>query len=219
MEVRRSFHEELQQLIAQLLMMGDMVEQSIAKSIKALKEQDLELARQVVEEDDAIDALELEIEAKCLELIARQQPMAKDLRKIATALKIITDLERIADHACNIAEACLKIGKEPLIKPLVDIPRMADLSRGMLKKALDSYANNDVQLAYEVCRADDEVDSLHNQVFRELLTYMMQDPKNIQQATHLLFISSYLERIGDYTTNLAEWLIYMVTGERKRLND
>ncbi len=219
MEIRKSFNEELQQLISQLLVMGDMVEQSIIKAVKALKEQDLEAAQQVLDGDDDIDDIELAIEEKCLELIARQQPMAKDLRKIATALKIITDLERIADHSCNIAEACISIGKEPLIKPLVDIPRMAQLVREMLKKALDSYANNDVALAYDVCRADDEIDCLHNQIFRELLTYMMEDPKNIQQATRLLFVSSYLERMGDHATNLGEWLIYMVTGERKRLND
>ena len=219
MSVRRSFQDELKQLTDDLLLMGNLVEQSIEKSVQALKEQDLELAQQVVTEDDRIDAMELEIEAKCLTLIARQQPMARDLRKIATGLKIITDLERIADHATDIAKLCLRIGNEPLIKPLIDIPLMADKSRAMVKKALDSFVQEDVQLAYQVCKDDDEIDNYYNQIFRELLTYMMEDPRNIKQATYLLFVSSYLERIGDHATNLGEWLIYMVTGERKELND
>lgn len=218
MDTRKSFHDELQQLVADLLMMGNLVEESIVKAVTALKGQDVELAQQVIREDRQIDAMELAIESKCLTLIARQQPMAKDLRKIATGLKIITDLERIADHACDIAKICLRIGDAPLIKPLVDIPRMADKTRKMLKNALDSFAESNVELAYQVGRDDDEIDDLHNQIFRELLTYMMEDARNIKQATLLLFVSSNLERIGDHATNLGEWLIYMVTGERKELN-
>lgn len=218
MDSRRSFHDKLQQLIADLLVMGNLVEESIIKAVKALKEQDLELARQVIAEDDRIDQMELAIEDRCLTLIARQQPMAKDLRKIATGLKIITDLERIADHASDIAKICLRINNEPLIKPLVDIPRMADKAKKMVNDALDSFAQSDVALAYQLCRDDDEIDHLHNQIFRELLTYMLEDPRTIKQATRLLFVSSYLERIGDHATNLGEWLIYMVTGERKELN-
>jgi phosphate transport system protein len=219
MNVRRSFQDELKHLTDDLLLMGNLVEQSIEKAVRSLKEQDLELAEQVVAEDDRIDAMELDIEAKCLTLIARQQPMARDLRKIATGLKIITDLERIADHASDIAKLALRIGNEPLIKPLIDIPLMADKSRAMVKKALDSFVQEDVKLAFEVCKDDDELDNYHNQIFRELLTYMMEDPRTIKQATYLLFVSSYLERIGDHATNLGEWLIYMVTGERKDLND
>jgi len=219
MNPRKQFHHELKQLTDELLLMGNLVEQSIDKAVRALKEQDLELAQQVVDEDDRIDQMELDIEAQCLTLIARQQPMARDLRKIATGLKIITDLERIADHASDIAKTCLRIGTEPLIKPLIDIPRMADQTRTMVKNALDSFVQEDVELAYQVCKDDDEIDSCHNQIFRELLTYMMEDPRTIKQATNLLFVSSYLERIGDHATNLGEWLIYMVTGERKELND
>lgn len=219
MNARRHFHDELKQLTDNLLIMGNLVEQSIDKAILALKEQDLELAQQVVDEDDRIDQLELEIEAQCLTLIARQQPMAKDLRKIATGLKIITDMERIADHASDIAKTCLRIGNEPLIKPLIDIPRMAERARAMLKMALDSFVEENVEMAYQVCKDDDEIDKCHNQIFRELLTYMMEDPRNIRQATFLLFVSSYLERIGDHATNLGEWLIFMVTGERQELND
>lgn len=219
MAVRQSFHEDLNQLVTDLLIMGDLVEQSIKKSVTALKNQDIELAKEVIEEELKIDEMELKIEDNCLKLIAMQQPMAKDLRKIATGLKIITDLERIADHAYDIAKVCIRIGNDPLIKPLVDIPRMAEKVQQMVKKALDAFVNENVGLAYEVCSDDDEVDSLHKQIFRELLTYMMEDPRNISQATQLLFVSSYLERIGDHATNLGEWLIYMVTGERKELND
>lgn len=219
MAVRQSFHEELNQLVTDLLIMGDLVEQNINKSVTALRNQDIDLAQDVIEEEHKIDEMELKIEENCLKLIAMQQPMAKDLRKIATGLKIITDLERIADHAYDIAKVCIRIGHDPLIKPLVDIPRMADKVQRMVKKALDAFVNENVELAHEVCLDDDEVDSLHKQILRELLTYMMEDPRNISQATQLLFVSSYLERIGDHATNLGEWLIYMVTGERKELND
>lgn len=218
MAVRKTFQDELNQLITDLLVMGNLVEQSINKAVTSLKYQDKTLAQEVIDGDDTIDAMELKIEEKCLSMIARQQPMAKDLRKIATGLKIITDLERIADHATDIAKVCIRIGNEPLIKPLLDIPRMAVKTQNMLKKALDCFVEENVELAYEVCKDDDEVDNLHKQIFRELLTYMMQDPKNINQATQLLFVSIYLERIGDHVTNLGEWLIYMVTGERKELN-
>lgn len=219
MSARQSFQDELKSLTSDLLMMGNMVEQCIAKAVQALKEQDVVLAQEVIDGDEKIDSIELAIEDRCLKLIAQQQPMAKDLRKIATGLKIITDLERIADHACDIAKICVRIGDEPLIKPLVDIPRMAEMARTMVKNALDSFVEENVQLAYQVAKDDDEIDALYNQIFRELLTYMMEDPKNIRQATYLLFVSSYLERIGDHATNLGEWLIYMVTGERKELND
>lgn len=219
MSPRRQFQDELKHLDEKLLLMGNLVEQSIEKAVRALKEQDMELAQQVIDEDDKIDQYELDIEAECLTLIARQQPMARDLRKIATGLKIITDLERIADNASDIAKVTLRIGNEPLIKPLIDIPRMAAIARAMVNNALDSFVDENVELAYQVCRDDDEIDGCHHQIFRELLTYMMEDPRNIKQATHLLFVSSYLERIGDHATNLGEWLIFLVTGERKELNN
>ncbi|WP_353894226.1 phosphate signaling complex protein PhoU [Proteinivorax hydrogeniformans] len=218
MVARHGFHKELKDLIEELLFMGNLVEESISKAVIALKNQNLELARQVIEGDEKIDNLELEIESTCLALIARQQPMAKDLRKIATVLKIITDLERIADHAVDIAKICVKIDQKPLIKPLVDIPHMALLTQKMVNKALESFIKEDVKLAHEVCNDDDHIDEHHKQILRELLTYMMEDPKNIDQATQLMFVSSYLERIGDHSTNICEWLIYLVTGERKELN-
>jgi len=216
--IREGFSQELEELFQDILYMGGLVKKSIQKAVHSLKNQDLEAAREVIEKDDIIDDLELKIEEKCMSLIARQQPMARDLRRIGTALKIITDLERIADHSCNIARITLAIADEPHIKPLIDIPRMGQRAVDMLKKALEAFINEDVDLAYQVCNMDDEVDHLHSQIFRELLTYMIEDPRKIKQATHLLFASSYLERIGDYATNLGEWLIFMVTGERKELN-
>ncbi|WP_366924936.1 phosphate signaling complex protein PhoU [Metallumcola ferriviriculae] len=199
--------------------MGSMVEEAIDRAVTSLKNQDAQLALQVRAGDEAIDDMELEIEDRCVKLIATQQPMAKDLRKISVAFKIITDLERMADYASDIAKSTIKISKEPLIKPLIDIPRMAKLTQKMVKDSLDSYVNEDVQLAESLAAADDEVDSLHSQVLRELLTYMMEDPKTIHQATHLTFVSRYLERIADHATNIGERVIYMVTGKRQDLND
>jgi phosphate transport system protein len=149
-------------------------------------------------------------------LIARQQPLARDLRVIGTGLKITTDLERMGDHAYDIAKITLAMNNQPLIKPLVDIPRMARLSQQMLKDSLEAYTTLDIALAEQVCLNDDEVDNIYHQVFRELLTYMMEDPKTITQATQLIFVARYLERIADHATNIAEWTIYLVTGQRRR---
>ncbi len=217
--MRQTFEHELEELFQDILYMGGLVKKTIQQAVNSLKKHDLEEAQEVIENDDIIDDLELKIEEKCMSLIARQQPMAKDLRRIGTALKIITDLERIADHSSDIAKITLRIGEEPHIKPLVDIPRMANIAQEMVNKALEAFIDEDVELAYEVCNLDDEVDHLHNQIFRELLTYMLENAKNIKQGTLLLFVSSSLERIGDHATNLGEWLIYMVTGKRKELND
>ncbi len=216
---RRTFHSDLKELQQEILRMGSMVEEAIDLAVTALKKQDVDMARQVREGDEAIDGLELAVEDRCVKLIATQQPMAKDLRKISVAFKIITDLERMADYASDIAKATMQIGREPLIKPLIDIPRMAKLAQKMVKDSLDSYVNEDVELAMTLAEADDEVDSLHSQVLRELLTYMMEDPRTIRQATHLNFVSRYLERIADHATNIGERVIYMVTGKRKDLND
>ncbi len=217
--MRQTFEHELEELFQDILYMGGLVKKTIQKAVNSLKKHDLEGAQEVIDKDDIIDDLELKIEEKCMSLIARQQPMAKDLRRIGTALKMITDLERIADHSTDIARITLRIGDEPHIKPLVDIPRLAEIAQEMVNKALEAFVQEDVNLAYEVCNLDDDVDQLNNQIFRELLTYMLEDTKNIKQATQLLFVSSSLERIGDHATNLGEWLIYMVTGKRKELND
>jgi phosphate transport system protein len=182
-------------------------------------EQDLSLANKVIKGDDLIDSLEIEIEEKCLEVIATQQPMARDLRRVATLFKMINDLERMADYATDIAKITLRIGHEPLIKPLMDIPRMAQLTQKMVKQALDAYVREDISLAFLVAKDDDEVDQLHGQIFRELLTIMMENPRTITQATALLFVSRWLERISDHATNIAEEVVFLVTGDKKRLNE
>ena len=189
---------------------------SFARAVDALARRDKALARQVMDGDDVIDAMQVDIEDRCISLIARQQPVAKDLRILGTGLKITTDLERIGDHAFDIAKIVLLIGDEPLIKPLVDIPRMAVMAQSMLNDSLQAYLKLDIGLAEKVCRDDDMVDQQYHQVFRELLTYMLEDPKKINQATQLIFVARYLERIADHSTNVAEWVIYLVTGERMR---
>jgi len=214
--IRQSFDQDLEALRQDLVRMGLIVQDSIKNAVDALARRDKALARQVMDGDDTIDAMQVDIEDRCISLIARQQPVAKDLRILGTGLKITTDLERIGDHAFDIAKIVLLIGDEPLIKPLVDIPRMAVMAQSMLDDSLQAYLNLDIQLAEKVCRDDDMVDKLYHQVFRELLTYMLEDPKKINQATQLIFVARYLERIADHSTNVAEWVIYLVTGERMR---
>ncbi|WP_050769620.1 MULTISPECIES: phosphate signaling complex protein PhoU [Sporomusaceae] len=196
--------------------MGNAVAMAIEDAVQSLAKQDVNLARKVIEGDDIIDKMEVDIEDKCMVLIARQQPLARDLRIISTGLKITTDLERIGDHAYDIANVTLRLAHQPLIKPLVDIPRMAGMAQKMLHNALEAYFKLDITLAEQVCLADDEVDNLYQQIFRELLTYMMEDPRTISQATQLIFVGRYLERIADHATNIAEWVIYLVTGQRLR---
>ena len=172
----------------------------------------------MIQEDDRIDELELDIENRCLTLIARHQPMAKDLRRIGTILKLITDLERMGDKAASISHKTLKLLDEPFIKPLVDIPRMGNLTERMVENALNAFVEEDVTKARKVMKDDDEIDLLFNQIFRELVTFMISDPKTINQAIQLLFVSSDLEKIGDHATNLGEWVIFMVTGDRMDLD-
>lgn len=219
MPQRKSFSAQLEDLQQDLLKMGTAVEEAIHLSVKALEERDLELAQQVIEDDHHINDMELEIEEACLRLLALQQPMAKDLRVITTALKIITDLERMADSAVGIARIVVRMAGEQLIKPLIDIPRMAEIAEGMTRDALTAYIETDADLAREMVERDHRVDELYNQIFRELILYMIEDAKNIRQATRLLFVAKYLERIGDHATNVGEWIIYLVSGERVELND
>lgn len=214
--VRQSFDQELESLRQDLVRMGVVVQVAIRDAVDALARRDKALARSVMDGDDEIDRMQVEIEDRCISLIARQQPVATDLRILGTGLKITTDLERIGDHAFDIAKIVLLIGDEPLIKPLVDIPRMAGIAQQMLQDSLQAYLKLDIQLAEKVCREDDMVDQLYHQVFRELLTYMLEDPKKINQATQLIFVARYLERIADHSTNVAEWVIYLATGERLR---
>jgi phosphate transport system protein len=199
--------------------MAEKVQLAVDRAVQALKERRPDLARQVVEGDRDIDAGEQEIERRCLALLGARHAPAREVRQVSAALKMSTDLERMGDHAADIAKLALRIGDEPLIKPLIDIPRMAHLAREMTGLALRAYCEGDTASAHATATLDDDVDNLYGQVFRELLTYMMEDPTSIRQATHLLFVASHLERIADHATNLAEWAIYMVTGERKELND
>ena len=217
---RHNYDYELQGVRNDILQMGQMVITAIERSIQALVDLDMELACQVIQGDDAIDELELLLEERCVVLIARQQPLAKDLRILSTGLKISTDLERIGDHAFDIAKIAKRLGEggNGHVKPLLDIPRMAGLATQMLRNALTAYVNMDVELADKVCQADDEVDALYNQLFRELLTYMLADPAVINDATQLIFVARYLERVADHTTNIAEWVIYLQTGQRLHKN-
>lgn len=213
---RQTYTQELEALRHDIAAMGGAVDTAIGACIQALVAKDAALARQIMEGDDAINAMQVDIEDKCMVLIARQQPLARDLRIIATGLKIATDLERMGDHAFDIAKITLQLTNQPLIKPLVDIPRMAEMAQKMLRGSLEAYNKLDIVLAEQVCCDDDEVDDIYQQLFRELLTYMMEDPRRISQATQLLFVARYLERIADHATNIAEWVIYLVTGERLR---
>ena len=215
---RKSFHAELEELQKDILKLGGLVEQAIYKGVKSLTEMDVGLAQEVIDNDDIIDNYELEIENKCLTLIARQQPMARDLRTIGTALKIITDLERMADHSTEIAKVTKRLEGQELIKPLVDMPRMAQLAQQMVSDSLQAFIHRDTDKALEMIELDHQVDHLYRQIFRELLVLMMEDTSNITQATYILLVARNLERIADHATNLGEWIIYMVTGVRKELN-
>jgi phosphate transport system protein len=218
MGARSFFDKELAEVYNMLKEMGYMVEEAIDNSIKSLANQDTELAEKVIANDDLIDDMELNIEERCIKLIATQQPLAGDLREIFTTLKIITDMERMADHAVDIAKVTLRLAGQEYIKPLIDIPRMADLVREMVRDCLKAYINKDLDMANSISKKDDEIDGLYKQIFRELLVYMMENPKTISQATQFLLVSRFLERIGDHTTNVCEWVIYMITGQRKDLN-
>lgn len=216
---RSEFQRELESLQLEILKMGSKVEENITRAIRSLAEQNLKLVEEVYQTEEEVDILEVQIEETCLRLIATQQPMAKDLRKIVAAFKIITDLERMSDYSVDIAKVTRRIGDEPLIKPLIDLPRMADLAQKMVKDSLDAYVREDQDLALSLGKADDEVDTLHKQVFRELLVLMMENPRTIKQATHLLFVSQSVERIADHATNISESVIYLVSGKRVDLND
>lgn len=216
--MRQGFENNLRQLQQELIDMGSLVEAALQQSIVALKEQDLILAQKVIDNDEIIDDMQMKVEDKSLMLIALQQPIAKDLRTLSAAIKIPIDLERMGDHAKNIAEVTIEIGKQPLVKPLVDIPKMAEIVCQMLKDSLQAYVEMDVQLAEAVCVKDDEVDDLCDLSLRELLTYMIKDPATIEQASQLLYIARCLERAGDHATNIAESVVYLVTGQRYKGN-
>lgn len=216
--MRNQFVRQLNDLNIKLLKMGAMVQEIIEVAVKALTTQNLELARKVYELDDDIDNIELEIELECMNLIALQQPMAKDLRVIGTVLKIITDLERMGDHAVNIAKVVLEIGEEPFVKPLIDIPKMAKLAQAMVKKSLDAFMNADIELAREVANDDEAVDEIYEKIYTELINKMIAENTIVKQATNLIFIGRYLERIADHATNIGERVIFIETGENIEIN-
>jgi len=216
--VNESMENELQQLKEDLLKMGRLLEDQINKSIKSLVEKDIEMAREVIKNDDIIDQMELDIETNCLKIIALKQPMAGDLRFIATALRIIIDIERMADHAEDICEVCIDLYSEDYIKPLIDIPRMANIVVSMSQKALYALIHEDTEMAMSLIPLEQEIDALYQQIFRELLSYMMQDPSTIPQSTSLLLVAGHLERMGDHATNIAEMVVYVVDGKRIDLN-
>lgn len=211
--MERHFDEELKVLKGKLLEMATLAEESIAKAVKALVERDKELALLVIRSDEAINLLEIDIDEFCLRLLALRQPIAADLRFITSAMKINSDLERIGDLSVNIGERALDLLEQPLLKPLIDIPRMAQLAQKMVKDSLDAFVNRDAELAHEVCRRDDEVDKMNDQIFRELLTYMIQDPHAITRSVDLILVGRHLERIADHATNIGEDVVYIVKGQ------
>ena len=204
------FQKELETLKENLLRMATLVEETINGAVLALVKRDSDLARKIFEEEDKINAMDLEIEEQCLRLLALRQPMAIDLRFITSAMKIVTDLERMGDQAVNIAERAISLNEEPQLKPYIDIPRMAEIVQSMVKDVLDAFVNRNPKLARSVCEKDDVVDGLNSQVFRELLTFMLSDPKTITRAVHLMIVCRCLERIADHATNIAEDVIFMV---------
>lgn len=216
---RESFNEELNSLHHDLIRMGGVVEKQIDLAITALVNQDGELSQKVIDGDDLVDDMETDIEEKCVKLIAKQQPLAIDLRRIFTAAKLVTDLERIADYAVDIARITLRLKDQKYIKPIIDIPRMADIAQTMIKNALDAYVNLDAKKAEETSKMDDEIDEIYKSIFNELVGIMKNDSTTIIQGTQFLFMSKFLERTGDHVTNICEWIIYLITGEHKVLNN
>ena len=217
MEIRTTFHKKLREIQDEVLVMGSMAEKALMSSVKALKERDLELAQQIISDDIKVNKKRFEIEEKCIQLIATQQPMAGDLRTIISALNIVGEVERIGDHAEGIAKIVLMIGDEPPLKPLIDIPRMTDKTVDMLHRSLDTFVKGNADTARRIVAEDDEVDNLYDQVFRELLTFMAEDPKTITRATRLIWVAHNLERSADRVTNICERVVYMVTGKMEEI--
>lgn len=218
MAVRNQFDEQLQSLHHRLLRMGMLVEEAVHQAVKALADKNVRLAQDVIDGDREINDAEMEIEKKCFMLIALQQPVGSDLRRIATTLKVSTDLERIGDHAVSIAKTTVRLQGEAYAKPLIDIPKMGKLVQEMVRDALDAYIKMDKAEAKIIATRDDEVDALYKEIFTDLVGLMTQEQSMVNQATHLLLTAQYLERIGDYVTNICEWIVYMDSGRKVELN-
>jgi phosphate transport system protein len=215
---RHAFEEQLDILHRQLMSMGTLVEEAIHKAIKSLVERDGQIADEVVANDKMINQLEHEIETGCFRLIALQQPVGGDLRRLGTMLKLVTDLERMGDHAVSIAKTTRRLMSEPYVKPLIDIPLMADNVKAMVRDCLNAYIARDQKAAEEIAARDDVVDKLFSKIFRDLVEVMSKHEHSINQGTHLLLVAQYLERIADHVTNICEWIIYMNTGQLTDLN-
>jgi phosphate transport system protein len=217
METRTAFHKHLQEVEEDILTMGGMVVKAIDRAIGALKERDMALAHQIIADDSQINKQRFSLEDKCIEIIATQQPMVSDLRIIVAVLNIVTELERIGDYAEGIAKIVIMIGDEPPLKPLIDIPRMGEITLDMINKGLESFVKRDVDLAMKVVSLDGIVDGLYDQVFRELLTFMMIDPKTTNRATRLIWVAHNLERAADRATNICERVVFTVTGKMEEI--
>lgn len=217
MEIRSSFHNKLKEIQDDVQTIGNMVSEAVINSVQALKNNDLNLARKIVTGDQKINRLRFDIEEKCIHLIATQQPIANDLRFILAVLNIITEVERIGDYAVGIAKITIMIGDEPPLKPLIDIPRMAEMSIDMLRRSLDAFIDLDADAAREIVKEDDLIDNLYDQVFRELLTFMFEDPKAVTGATRLIWVAHDLERVADRVTNICERVVFVVTGKMEEI--
>ncbi len=215
---RELYLKELDTLKTDVVRMATMAGEAIHAAVEALRDRDIARAEHIIAEDDKIDALHMDLENRCMRLLATQQPMASDLRAIASVLAITIDVERMADHAEGISKATKRLADQPLLKPLIDIPRMEELVQQMLREAMDAFLRRDPALAETMTKKDDEIDGLRSQVFRELLTYMLSDPKTTPRALELLLVAQHLERAADHITNIGERVIYMVTGELRELN-
>jgi phosphate transport system protein len=209
----REYEAELRKLREQILLMGARVEEMIASSVKALLERNTDLAQRTIESDHQINRLEVDTDDLCLRILAKRQPVASDLRFITIAMKMVTDLERMGDLGVNMCERVIELNAEPPLKPYVDLPKMGEVVRGMVREALDAFVNRDAEHAQRVIERDATLDAYYAQIFRELLTYMMEDARNIYRATRVQSIAKYLERIGDHATNLAEMVVFMVKGK------
>ena len=215
---RSTFERQLSEIEEDMLVLAGMVERAIERSIESLRNRDIELARVVIVEDMDLNRKRYETEEKCLELLATQQPIARDLRRILAILYIIVDLERMGDHAEGIAKVSIMLADDAPLKPYIDIPRMSEIAISMLRRSIEAFKHRDVELARSICDDDDEVDALYDQVYRELLLYMLSDPKTIERATHITWIAHNLERIADRVTNICERVVYMVNGTIEELN-
>jgi phosphate transport system protein len=217
-QTRAALDNQLQALQEDILRMGVMVKQATAQSMQALVNRDIHLAQQVIDDDEKINDMRFNIEESGIRIVATQQPVTFDLRELMAGMYIANELERMGDHAEGIARIVIRMGDEPLLKPLIDLPRMSEACQEMLESALESYVDGNVPLAREVAARDDFIDDLYTQVFRELLTYMLEDPKTVTRALYLLFIAHNLERIGDRVTNLAERVVFIQLGDMREMN-